>query len=702
MRRIIAGTLALTVLSSTWLLGAEGATKAKKAAVKKAPPPASAQMQQMQDQLNQQQQQINQLQQQLQQSNQQLQSTQSQLQSSVQQANQQAAAAQASASAAQQSANSLNSSVVDLKASTTTITQSLTVVQKDVKELLNPLAIRYKGVTFTPVGDMDLGYTWRNHNNNTSASTPFGNIPLSGEVNNYFSETRMEARNSRVGFRMVGNPNDNVKLTGFVLTDFFGASEAGTNPGQVNSWLLRIREAWMMAEFKSGFSFVGGQFYSLWTPGRRGTLPGGEMVPGFAYEGNEIVGFPYERGAQLRLAKKFNKNFSAAFEIDQPELTAVSSAYTPSALGGMENTATSFPAGSNEAIPCCNQSFYIYTLTAPGSTTATGAQVANGVLTATSASTNAAPIAALQSENAGLAANPIPDIVAKVAWDATNSTAHFEVRGIARFFRSGELLNVNGAMINGAGTGQTGLAATNALQGYTNATAVAIATTPQSAATVNAVAATLGKVDMNTAKAWGIGISGVVPIVKNKVDFILTADAGAGVGSRYNPGGTNNTGDATVKLDSSGTYVLQPVKSAALAGGFEFHPTPKWEWYVYGGNEYYQRVNYTDTSSATTNTLSAALIPSGANVCGNGKQMCLGYGNSNLTSLTSQSSANRDIWEGTLGYLYRLWTGNYGTLQTYGEIQYIHRAVWQTAFAGPEPLKGQEIVVDLALRYVLP
>ena len=79
MRRIIAGTLALTVLSSTWLLGSEGATKAKKA-MKKAPPPASAQMQQMQDQLNQQQQQINQLQQQLQQSNQQLQSTQSQLQ----------------------------------------------------------------------------------------------------------------------------------------------------------------------------------------------------------------------------------------------------------------------------------------------------------------------------------------------------------------------------------------------------------------------------------------------------------------------------------------------------------------------------------------------------------------------------------------------------------------------------------------------
>jgi hypothetical protein len=488
--------------------------------------------------------------------------------------------------------------------------------------------------------------------------------------------------------RFVGNPNDNVKLTGFILTDFFGDSNPGTAPSQVNSWLLRIREAWAMAELKSGFAFAGGQFYSLWTPGRRGVLPGGELVPGFAYEGNEIVGFPYERGAQFRLAKKFNAHVSAAFEFDQPELSAVSSAFTPSSLAGIENSATSFPAGSNEPVPCCNQTFIVYSLTAPGSTTATGAQVTNGnpATLATSASTLATPIAALQSENGGLAASSIPDLVGKIAWDSTTSTAHFEVRGIARFFRSGELLNPFGAAINTAGSGQTAIATTNTLQAY-------------GANTSNAtLAGELAKVDMNTAIAYGVGISAIVPVTK-KVDFVLTADAGAGIGSRYNPGGTNNTGDATIKVDSSGTYVLQPVKSAALAGGLEFHPTAKWEWYVYGGNEYYQRVDYTDTSYSP---LTAALIPSGANKCGTGSQMCLGYGNSHITSLTSQSSANRDIWEGTVGYLYRLWTGSFGTMQTYGEFQYIHRAVWQTAAGVPEPLKGQAMVVDLALRYVLP
>ena len=79
----------------------------------------------------------------------------------------------------------------------------------------------------------------------------------------------MDARNSRLQLSFVGNPNDNVKLTGFIMGDFYGTADPATNPNQVNSWLFRIREAYAMAEMKSGFFFVGGQFYSLWTPGRK-------------------------------------------------------------------------------------------------------------------------------------------------------------------------------------------------------------------------------------------------------------------------------------------------------------------------------------------------------------------------------------------------------------------------------------------------
>jgi len=678
MRRIIAGTLALMVLSSTWLLGSEGATKAKKP-MKKAPPPASAQLQQMQDQLNQQQQQINQLQQQLQQSNQQLQSTQSQLQSSVQKANQDAAAAQASASAAQQTANSLNSSVVDLKTSTTTLTQSVTVVQKDVKELLNPMALRYKGVTITPVGFADGGFAWRSTNTNSSLSTPAGNIPLEGTLNSHFTETRFDARNSRLGIRVVGNPNDNVKLTGYFLGDFYGTADPATNAGQVNSWLFRIREAYAMAELKNGFAVAGGQFYSLWTPGRKGVLPTSMMLP-LAYEGNEIIGMPYQRGLNLRFSKQINPNFSFAFELEQPELTAVTSPYTPSALVGTENSGTDFPVGNNLPIPCCNQTFVVYGLNAAGSTTTTGNTQLN-----TGASTLATPVAALQSINGGLSNNVAPDLAARLAWDSTKSTAHFEVRGLVRFFRTGEALAPNGAAINSAASGETSIVTVSSLTSYGNKTGAAVA------------ASQLGSVVKTTATAYGIGISGVVPITK-KADFILSADAGAGVGSRYNPGSANSA-DATIKLNSAGQYTLQPVKSTAEIVGLELHPTPKWDWYVYVGNEYYQRVNYFD--SLANLPLNAALGIGGANQsCGGA--MCLGYGNSHITSITSQTSPNRDVWEGTVGYIYKLWSGPYGTFQTMGEYQYYHRAVWQTAFAGPEPLKGNMQMIDLALRYVLP
>ncbi len=261
MRRIIAGTLALTVLSSTWLLGSEGAMKAKKP-VKKAPPPMSAQMQQMQDQLNQQQQQINQLQQQLQQSNSQLQSTQSQLQSSVQKANQQAAAAQQSASAAQQTANSLNSSVVDLKTSTTTINQSLTVVQKDVKELLNPLAVRYKGVSISPIGILEGDAFWRSRAVLNDTPTNYQTVPLNGTPLAAMNEFRMTARNTIIGFTTTAPAGQN-KINGYFQVDFNAGNLVGQTYTSSDNWTPRIRWAAGEVQTASGWRVLGGMYRTI-------------------------------------------------------------------------------------------------------------------------------------------------------------------------------------------------------------------------------------------------------------------------------------------------------------------------------------------------------------------------------------------------------------------------------------------------------
>jgi len=707
MRRIIAGTLALTVLSSTWLLAADPAPKAKKAP-KKAPPPASAQMQQMQDQLNQQQQQINQLQQQLQQSNQQLQAAQSSMQSSVQKATQDAAAAQQAASAAQQTANSLNSSVTELKTCCTDLTASVTSIKKDIKELLNPLAIRYKGVTITPGGFVDYGVAWRSRNDNTSLSSAFGQMPLDGTANAKINELHMDARNSRIQFRVEGSPNDNVKLTGFIMGDFYGTADPSTNPNQVNSWLFRVREAWVMSQFKSGWVFAGGQMYSLMTPARRGVLPGGEMLP-LAYEGNQPVGFPYERGAQLRFGKKFG-NMSAAFEIDQPEAANLSSNMTPTSLLGIQNSGSDFPVGNNMPVACCSQAFLVYpgnsqTVAGGVTTTTSGTALAAGTA-ATVAAPNSALGSSTESINGGFGAMAVPDVVAKLAWDSPTSSAHFEVRGVARWLRAGEALSARGTPINSAINNQASIITTSSMN-------VASTQAPNSATSSTCLSGNSclysGNIDMNYAFGWGVGVAGVAPLTK-KVDFIFDAVGGHAPDARMFPSGANS-GDWTIGVDSSGTYVVKPVKAASVLAGFEFHPTPKWDAFVYFGDEYYQRYQQCDPYGQ----LNAGLNGTGAKYAAGVNSQCpsggfaLGYGipetPSNVVNPSNTTGGNRDVWDGTAGYIYRFYKGSFGTFQTMGEYQYVHRALWQPNNTNALPgtfYKGMYSIVDLAVRYVLP
>ncbi len=417
MRRIIAGTLALTVLSSTWLLGSEGATKAKKA-TKKAPP-VSAQMQQMQDQLNQQQQQINQLQQQLQQSNQQLQSTQSQLQSSVQKANQDAASAQQSASAAQQTANSLSSSVADLKTCCSTLTASVTTLKKEVKDLENPLAIHYKGVTMTPIGFFDGAMFYRQRAEGVTSTSSYSGTPLYGTAAAGLSETRMSAQNTQIGMMFQGDTGK-AKLTGYWQIDFNGAYNGGTaaavsgagTPGIVNSnnFYPRIRHAWGRVEMQNGWTFMGGQAWFLGMMNRKLITQLTEWYP-VGDDNQTFPGFSQpNRPTQFRVTKNFANN-KAAFAIDMEgaDLKYVNDGTTPVNIVGQS-------------------------------------------------------LASINTFNSGqtFPADPLPDFWVKLAVDP--GWGHYELKGVARFFRDRVL---TGPTTNFA---TTAVASTLASKGYNNYT----------------------------------------------------------------------------------------------------------------------------------------------------------------------------------------------------------------------------------------
>ena len=195
----------------------------------------------------------------------------------------------------------------------------------------------------------------------------------------------------------------------------------------------------------------------------------------------------------------------------------------------------------------------------------------------------------------------------------------------------------------------------------------------------------------------GLGFGAVLPVVPKKVDIVLHALGGKGIG-RY---GSAAGPDVTVKSDFS----LVPIKGLQLYAGIELHPTPKLDLFVYGGDEYYGKTNYTiaQTVAGVTNTY----------VIGYGAQEFLNGGcNTEFPSTTATSALqcqssvqNRNLWEVTPGFWYRLYKGKEGTVQFGVQYAYNYRRTWTGTGATPGTLAKPvaiENTVMTAFRYYLP
>jgi hypothetical protein len=75
------------------------------------------------------------------------------------------------------------------------------------------------------------------------------------------SEFFGSGRQSRVSLLAEGRLKS-AKLSGYVESDFLSAA-ATSNSNQSNSYSLRQRQAWGQAAFDDGWSFTGGQMWSL-------------------------------------------------------------------------------------------------------------------------------------------------------------------------------------------------------------------------------------------------------------------------------------------------------------------------------------------------------------------------------------------------------------------------------------------------------
>lgn len=301
-----------------------GTTATRKKHATKKPSSIESQIQQMREQFQQQQEEIDQLKQQLQNRDQQLQ----QAQDAAQQAQQTAAQAQTQAQAASQNntqsteaVTNLQQAVQGIQADTEKSKQNLAAVKEDQKKInkavLHPDEIAYKGVTISPKGSfIEAATVYRSAATGGGINTALTGVPLQHSDAAQMSEFFGSARQSRIALKATGKL-DNMKLTGYYEMDWLGTGITSNN-NQSNSYVVRQRQLWARADLNSGWSFTGGQMWSLVTETTDGETAGTEILPG-TIDPQYTAGFNWARQYGFRVVKDFSRKFWLGASAENPE-----------------------------------------------------------------------------------------------------------------------------------------------------------------------------------------------------------------------------------------------------------------------------------------------------------------------------------------------------------------------------------------------
>jgi hypothetical protein len=302
-------------------------------------------------------------------------------------------AAQSQAVQQQQTVSELKGDVTDLKSSMVSTVVSIQEAQKSVTDA--PTAIHVKGITITPGGFLAAETVRRSRALAADVNTPFNSLTMPGASASAMSEFFGSGRQSRVSMLAEGRLAT-AKLSGFVEADFLSAGVTSNN-NQSNSYSLRQRQAWGQAAFDDGWTFTGGQMWSLVTETRHGADNRTEALP-MTIDAAYTAGFSWARQYGVRLSKSFGNKVWFAVSMENAQATL-------STHGNVAN----------------------YLLGSAGA----GGGVYNGAVTSCtySSTTNATTC----SPAASYAFNPSPDIIAKLAFEP--GFGHYEIFGVYSRFR---------------------------------------------------------------------------------------------------------------------------------------------------------------------------------------------------------------------------------------------------------------------------
>jgi hypothetical protein len=392
MKEFIKKTVAVLALSGVCLAQSAPATSTTTTTTKttshkthKATTTSSAQatrqaLEEMKALLQQQQQQINSFQQQISDLKQQM----AQRDSQLQQAQTVAADAQSKAAAAQTAtAEQAQQAKADTEAVKQTLTTTVAQVQQEQKKATaaveNPEKIHYKGITITPGGFLAAETVFRNHTMQNDNLSAYNAIPFNNDPRTHLTEFRANARQSRISLLLEGKAGK-AKLSGFYEADFFGAAPTA-NENQSSSFQPRARQLFAQAALDNGWTFTGGQTWSLISMNKSGIATRGEWLPA-TIDSQYVPGFNYGRLYTARVTKTFNKRVAAAISFEN---------HADLVTGTVPATVSGVPGGVLSA--------------------GTGA-LANGLNYSTAV---------------------MPDVIGKVAFDP--GWGHYELKAVTRVFR---------------------------------------------------------------------------------------------------------------------------------------------------------------------------------------------------------------------------------------------------------------------------
>jgi len=524
----------------------------------------------------------------------------------------------------------------------------------DENPMHGPISIHFKGITITPGGFAEAAFVRRQRALGADLTTPFNSLTLPGASQSNMSEFFGSARQSRPTVYVDGRLK-NVELSGYISGDFLSSADT-SSATQTNSYSLRLRQAWGQAKFDNGWSFMGGQMWSLVTENKAGIAPSDDLGrtndarpatidPGYT------VGFSFARQYALRLTKDFNHKLAVAVAVENPQGTLTSHNNSENFLLGSIGATNTY----NDAVTGCSTSFY-------PTTSSTGVTTENYYTTCTPAAT--------------YTFNTSPDIIAKVAVDP--GFGHYEVFGLWDRFRDRVFPCENVIYSTSKGiVGNTGPCAINPT-----------ITAPSTYGAYNA-----------SQDGGGFGANARWTAFNKQFVFGLHFLGGRGIG-RYGAGQLSD-----LAIHANGTP--DAIKNGQGLLTLEWHKK-RFDVYGYAGAEYDGRT--TDYDSATNEYVGYGSPHFNSYGCYTEAAPSLGLTNGfNPGTLGDCTADTRALIEGTFGFWYRFYNGPRGRFQFGTQYSYITRQTWSgVGFSKdygvgpsvtPEGIEGE---VFTSFRYYLP